>query len=127
MVQGINGGGSLARQAIEAALQAARRDAARIEQQVAENLGAPTADRARSAAATEFEGSLTRAVVDGVRDANQQIGAVEALPEKMLSGEITDFHELASTLKQAELTFKFSLEVRNKLIDAYREVMRMTI
>ncbi len=34
---------------------------------------------------------------------------------------------MTTQLKQAELTFKFALEVRNKLIDAYRETMRMTL
>ena len=30
-------------------------------------------------------------------------------------------------LKQAEISFRFAMEVRNKLIDAYREVMRMNV
>ena len=34
---------------------------------------------------------------------------------------------VAGQLKQAEIMFKFSLEVRNKLIDAYRETMRMSV
>ena len=45
----------------------------------------------------------------------------------MATGGIQDFHELAAHLKQSELTFKFALEVRNKLIDAYRETMRMSV
>ena len=34
---------------------------------------------------------------------------------------------LAIQLKRADLSFRFALEIRNKLIDAYREVMRMNV
>ena len=49
------------------------------------------------------------------------------MPEEVVTGRVDEFHELAARLKQADLTFKFALEVRNKLIDAYREVMRMSV
>ena len=50
-----------------------------------------------------------------------------AAPAEMAAGGVQDFAELAARLKQSELTFKFALEVRNKLIDAYRETMRMSV
>jgi flagellar hook-basal body complex protein FliE len=34
---------------------------------------------------------------------------------------------VAARLKESELSLRFSLEVRNKLIDAYREIMRMSV
>ena len=66
-------------------------------------------------------------MVDGLRATNAAVNAVDQVPQDMVTGVIRDFHELPGRLKQAELTFKFSLEVRNKLIDAYREVMRMSV
>jgi len=47
--------------------------------------------------------------------------------DKLLGGGATDFHQVAAQIKRSELTFKFALEVRNKLIDAYRETMRMSV
>ena len=44
----------------------------------------------------------------------------------MLRGEL-DLHEVATLLKQSELSFDFAMQVRNKFIDAYREVMRMSV
>ena len=35
--------------------------------------------------------------------------------------------EIAARVKRADLSFKFAMEIRNKLIDAYREVMRMQV
>ena len=53
--------------------------------------------------------------------------AADELPMAMVTGEISDFHQVAAQIKNAELTFRFALEVRNKLIDAYRETMRMSV
>ena len=30
-------------------------------------------------------------------------------------------------IKKAEFSFRFAMEIRNKLLDAYREVMRMNV
>ena len=118
MIEGVGSGHSLARAAIEAALKSQADAAGKIQSQVAEALVPGEARVAPS-----FESSL----LQGLEAVNQSIASVDRLPADMLAGEITHFHELPGRLKQAELTFKFSLEVRNKLIDAYREVMRMSV
>lgn len=51
----------------------------------------------------------------------------ERLAEDVVAGRVTEFHEIAAEIKRADLALKFSLEIRNKLIDAYREVMRMSV
>jgi flagellar hook-basal body complex protein FliE len=43
-----------------------------------------------------------------------------------LKGDL-DLHEVTTQIKQTELAFEFSMQVRNKFIDAYREVMRMSV
>ncbi len=79
-----------------------------------------------STGASAFEAKLDHAA-GPVLDVDHSVRAVDELPAKLVTGEIKDFHELAGQLKRSELTFKFALEVRNKLIDAYREVMRMSV
>jgi len=51
----------------------------------------------------------------------------DRLVDDFVSGKVNDFHEVALRLKQSELSFRFAMEVRNKLVDAYREVMRMSV
>ncbi|MBM3991437.1 MAG: flagellar hook-basal body complex protein FliE [Planctomycetes bacterium] len=120
MIQGVGQGG-LAKAAIEAALASMQRGA-KVEGALArmgENLpgvAAPTAGP-----------SFSTALAQGITRADETIKASEALPVDLLSGKVGDFHEVAGQLKQSELAFKFSLEVRNKLIDAYRETMRMSV
>ncbi len=69
-----------------------------------------------------FEGTLS----DTVSKLNQTVQATQNMHLEALQGEM-DFHEVAAKLKQAQLSFDFSMQVRNKFIDAYREVMRMSV
>ena len=46
---------------------------------------------------------------------------------KFLSGEDEEVHKVALATQQSELAFDLFLQVRNKVISAYQEVMRMQI
>jgi len=45
--------------------------------------------------------------------------------DKFLSGEDEEVHKVALATQQTELAFDLFLQVRNKVISAYQEVMRM--
>lgn len=119
MIRGVGQESALAKAAIEAALRSVQSGSQRIERSALEV--APLASEAAGAP------SFTKALQDGVVQADKAARASEQLPLDMLAGKVGDFHEVAATLKQSELMFKFSLEVRNKLIEAYRETMRMSV
>ena len=73
------------------------------------------------AAEPGFDVSLTRALskVDaGLKKADQ--AAVLAADEKI------DVHQAALQINRAELSFRLTVKVRNKVVDAYREIMRMS-
>ncbi len=123
MIQGIGSQGSSALANIEAALKAHSAASKRIEAQLANTAGAAAGASTQATAANDF----TKALSDGLREANTGVNKVEALPNELITGKVADFHEVAAQVKQAELTFKFALEIRNKLIDAYRETMRMNV
>lgn len=110
----------MAQAAIEAALKAHADASKRIEAQMA-RAGTPSASGATPA------NGFTQALADGLRSADLQVNRVENMPSEMVAGRVSDFHEIAAQIKQSEITFKFALEVRNKLIDAYRETMRMSV
>jgi flagellar hook-basal body complex protein FliE len=44
---------------------------------------------------------------------------------KFLSGEDEEVHKVALATQQAEIAFDLFLQVRNKVVSAYQEVMRM--
>jgi flagellar hook-basal body complex protein FliE len=45
----------------------------------------------------------------------------------LAKGNPIDIHEVMLNTEQASLGFSMALQVRNKLIDAYQEVMRMSV
>ena len=64
----------------------------------------------------------------------QAVGALDQLGQKadasslaLAKGDPIDVHEVMLNTEQASLGFSMALQVRNKLVDAYQEVMRMSI
>jgi flagellar hook-basal body complex protein FliE len=60
------------------------------------------------------------------------IGQVESMRqqasatvEKFLSGESEDLHTVALATQQADLAFEMFQQVRNKVVGAYQEIMKM--
>ena len=123
MIQGVGKGGSLAKAAIEAALKAHANSARAVEERID---SAFTSGPGGAVAPTD-KSSFSDQLIKGIKAVDGGVKDVDRLPLEVASGKINDFAELAGRLKQSELTFKFALEVRNKLIDAYRETMRMSV
>lgn len=113
------GQGSLAKSAIEAALRRQAETARRLEQRALELDG----QKPQELDGQGFQSSLAQ----GIREIDSQVKLGDELAQRVLEGKVTDFSEVAAQLKQSDLAFKFALEVRNKFVDAYREVMRMNV
>lgn len=71
--------------------------------------------------------SFAQKLEAGLGEVTKAVQTTESMPKTMVQGEVGEFHEVALQLKQSDLSFRFALQVRNKLIDAYREVMRMSV
>lgn len=56
----------------------------------------------------------------------QQLEATEAV-QKLATGETDNPGEVMAAVKKSEIAFSMLLEVRNKLQEAYQDVMRMQI
>jgi len=119
MVNGVGNGGNIARDAIRAAMDRQAEARRRIDD-VAQKLGSATNE-------SEVQSNFKSTLESGLEDVNAQVKLGDELIQGIVSGEVSDFHEVAAQVKQADLSFKFALAVRNKFIDAYREVMRMSV
>ena len=47
--------------------------------------------------------------------------------DRFLSGEGDDLHKVALASQQADLSFQLFMQVRNKVISAYQEIMKMQV
>jgi flagellar hook-basal body complex protein FliE len=58
---------------------------------------------------------------------NQSQNDSDNLVQKLALGEDVDLHQVMIGLEENDVNFRVSLAIRDKLVDAYREVMRMQI
>jgi flagellar hook-basal body complex protein FliE len=64
---------------------------------------------------------------DVVYDVNvQQVNAGKAV-QQMISGEADNIHDVMIAVEKARTSFDLLMEVRNKALDMYRELMRIQI
>ena len=82
-------------------------------------IAAPGQARPPEAFASVFGDAVAR--VEGLR--GQAAGAIE----RVLSGEGEELHTAVLATQKAELAFELFLQVRNKVVQAYQEIMRMPI
>ena len=57
---------------------------------------------------------------------NQQIQS-DVMTEKLINGGNVDLHEVMIASQKASITINATMEVRNKAIEAYQEIMRMSV
>ena len=94
--------------------------------QVLQQLKSPDAAEAAGTAATPtggFADSL-RTALDNV---NQTQGRASSLTEAYEKGEVTDVAKVMLARQESSLAFEATLQVRNKLLSAYQDIMRMGV
>jgi flagellar hook-basal body complex protein FliE len=86
-------------------------------------LPSPVKDDAGSATSGAGFGDALGRVVQAVESTEAQANSAVT---GMLSGS-TDVHDAMIALQRADLTLQFSVQIRNKLVQAYNEIMRMPV
>ncbi len=67
---------------------------------------------------------LLRKAVDQVDELQKQRDKVA---DRMVAGEVSEAHEVMVAAEEAKLAFELLLEVRNRLLESYQEIMRMQV
>jgi flagellar hook-basal body complex protein FliE len=60
-------------------------------------------------------------------DVNSMQNEADASIEKFAAGEVKDVHQVMTAVSEARTSFNLMLEIRNKTLDAYQELMRMQV
>ncbi|MER3427153.1 MAG: flagellar hook-basal body complex protein FliE [Pyrinomonas sp.] len=69
-------------------------------------------------------GDMVRATIEAL---NRSQKGAEIEVARAIAGDSPDLHQTIIALQAADLNFQFALQVRNKLIGAYEEIMRMQV
>jgi flagellar hook-basal body complex protein FliE len=62
-----------------------------------------------------------------VGDINQMQVTADVKSQKFATGEIKDLHEVMAATEEAGISLQLLIEIRNKALDAYRELMRISV
>lgn len=75
----------------------------------------------------EAHKKFSSALSSAIEDLNNSQIQSDIATNKFIKGEITDIHDVMIAAQKASVTRQAAIEVRNKVIDAYKEIMRMQI
>ncbi len=73
------------------------------------------------------EAPFAKAMQQFLGDANAQQLRADAAVQQLAMGQTNNLHDVMLAVAKADLSFRLILEVRNRLTEAYQEVMRMQV
>lgn len=73
------------------------------------------------------EGEFTKLLKKSIDELNQVQESSDKALADMASGQLKDLHQAAITIGKAETSMKLMLEVRNKALSAYKEILRTQV
>lgn len=73
------------------------------------------------------QSGFVRALNGLLAGANAEDAKAEQAVRDLAAGRTDNLHGVALAVARADLSFRMVLELRNRLSDAYQEVMRMTV
>ena len=76
---------------------------------------------------TEGMGDFANLLVDQVRNVNTMQTSASDQVHSLLTGGDVNEAEVLTNVQKADLAFRMLLQIRNKLIEAYREVQQIQI
>lgn len=83
----------------------------------------PGAQDAAKTGGTGF-GDMLKQHLDEVNDLQRE---ADMAVRDLITGETDNVHQVLSAITEADLSFRLMMQVRNKLVDAYKEIMRMQV
>src|SRR5579863_2572833 len=86
-------------------------------------ISSPTAIPSATTAGTSFQSALN----DAVHTVENFGQSASSSINSFLSGEGEEIHDVAMKTQEAELSFDLFLQMRNKIVSAYQEVMKMQV
>ena len=66
-------------------------------------------------------------ISDALKQAQDQAGRMDSDITQLVTGKADNVHDIVLNVAEADLTFRMLMEVRDRLISSYQEIMRMQI
>jgi flagellar hook-basal body complex protein FliE len=80
-----------------------------------------------TAPAANAGGGFGQALTNAISSLSDSQNAADDASVRMAAGDPIDLHEVMLARETASLHFQLAVQVRNKLVEAYQDVMRMQV
>lgn len=91
------------------------------------NARIPMQQTAPSENALEMGRKFSALLGEAIQGLNEQQAEVQHLNEQFIIGNLEDSHQLLIAAQKASIGLELTVQIRNKVIEAYQEIMRMQI
>lgn len=71
--------------------------------------------------------SFKKILTDLIDKVNQLQKDADESIQKLVTGQIDSVHQVMIAVEEANIAFRLMMEIRNKLIEAYQQIIRMQI
>lgn len=76
---------------------------------------------------TKAQGSFGDVLKSSLAEVNRLQKQADAAITELAKGDKVSLHETMIAMEQADVSFKLMMEVRNKIVEAYQEIMRIQV
>lgn len=90
-------------------------------------IGAPATPGVETPGAPASGPSFGKVLGDSLKQVNSLQHEADQAIQSLASGGTTTLHDTMLAIQKAELSFKLMMQVRNKIVEAYQEVLRMQV
>jgi flagellar hook-basal body complex protein FliE len=85
----------------------------------------PTADAGAGAGANAL--GFAQWLERSLAETNTKLNAADQQVQRLALGETDNLHHVMISLEEAKLSFQLMVQVRNKLLEAYQDILRMQV
>ena len=87
----------------------------------------PGLDKSRNAGQTEDGKSFSDTLAESLNQVNTLQHDADRAVEDLMIGKSQNIHETMISVNKADIAFRMTMQVRNKIVEAYQEVLRMQV
>jgi flagellar hook-basal body complex protein FliE len=84
-------------------------------------------DNAGGVAEAGGAGDFASWIAKEIASVNDKVVQSDRMLQKLATGEVDNLHQVMISLEQAKISFQLLVQVRNKLLDAYQDILRMQV
>lgn len=72
-------------------------------------------------------GGFGQLVTDGIANLNGQLVDSQVQLQRLATGDVQNLHQVMMNLEETRIAFQLFMQVRNRLLEAYQDVMKMQV